>query len=345
VNHPSFIPNAKDMHVAYRSSLQLKSSSQSDKHNTSHGPDRPVPKAHQHKRKRSAVPAASLPFQASCLSKHDYSSQKPLFALYLEVQKQIELEDLSETEARGRWKSFVGKWNRGELAEGWYDPVTLRKATQTSTRTFSSTREPGERRPSTDHVLREKQALDESGSGDNEDIGPAPPVNQGKNFSKASQSGPTIPGLQDLELRREASIEDNIAEREALREQRIAKRRKDKERMDELVPRAEAGSKERIMEKRRDKAETNRAFASAKTEGGGVAEVPESDLLGDDDGGIEGFKKQKRELERKKNEREIRREEVSRARAEEREERVKQYRAKEEATMKGLVELAKARFG
>ena len=121
-------------------------------------------------------------------------------------------------------------------------------------------------------------------------------------------------------------------------------RKQEKERIEELVPRAEAGSKERMLQKKREKAETNRAFASAKTEGGGVAEVPESDLLGDDEG-IEGFKKQKRELERKKNEREIRREEVSRARAEEREEKVKQYRAKEEATMKGLVELAKARFG
>lgn len=99
------------------------------------------------------------------------------------------------------------------------------------------------------------------------------------------------------------------------------------------------------MEKKKEKAGANRAFATARADGGGVVDVPDADLLGSEDGGIEGFKKQKREMERKKNEREIRREEVSRARAEEREERVKQYRAKEEATMKGLVELAKARFG
>lgn len=100
-----------------------------------------------------------------------------------------------------------------------------------------------------------------------------------------------------------------------------------------------------MLEKKREKADGNRAFASAKTESGGVAEVSESDLLGDDGGGIEGFKKQRKDLERKKNEREIRREEVQRARAVEREERVKQYKEKEEATMKGLVELARARFG
>ena len=100
-----------------------------------------------------------------------------------------------------------------------------------------------------------------------------------------------------------------------------------------------------MLEKKREKADSNRAFASAKTETGGVEEVPESDLLGDEDGGVEGFKKQKRETERKKNERELRREEIMRARAEEREERFREYKAREEKTMSGLVALARARFG
>lgn len=111
------------------------------------------------------------------------------------------------------------------------------------------------------------------------------------------------------------------------------------------MPRAEAGSKDRILEKKREKADTNRAFASAKTEAGGVEEVPESELLGDEDGGVEGFKKQKREMDRKKNEREVRREEILRARMEELEERRRVYRAKEEQTMSGLVALARSRFG
>ena len=67
-------------------------------------------RARHHKRKRSAARAALLPFEAAHLSKHDYGALKPLFALYLEVQKQMVLEDLSQIEARGRWKSFVGKW-------------------------------------------------------------------------------------------------------------------------------------------------------------------------------------------------------------------------------------------
>ena len=100
-----------------------------------------------------------------------------------------------------------------------------------------------------------------------------------------------------------------------------------------------------MLEKKREKADSNRTFAASKTEAGGVEEVPESDLLGGEDGGIEGFKKQRKEMERKKNEREIRREEILRARLEERDERIRNYKAKEEKTMSGLVALAKARFG
>ena len=111
------------------------------------------------------------------------------------------------------------------------------------------------------------------------------------------------------------------------------------------MPRAEAGSKDRMLEKKREKADSNRAFASSKTDPGGVEEVPESDLLGGGDWGPDEVKKQQREMDRKKNEREVRREEVLRARKEELEQRRREYRAKEEKTMKGLVALAKAKFG
>lgn len=138
--------------------------------------------------------------------------------------------------------------------------------------------------------------------------------------------------------------EDFAERREILRQDRILDRKQQKERLDELVPRAEAGSKDRMLEKKREKAESNHAFASAKTEAG-VEDIPEVDLFGGEDGGIEGLQKQKREMDRKKNERELRREEMLRARREEREQRVKEYQAKEEKTMSGLVALAKARFG
>jgi len=33
-----------------------------------------------------------------------------MFALYLDIQKSLEIEEITEDEVRGRWKSFVNKW-------------------------------------------------------------------------------------------------------------------------------------------------------------------------------------------------------------------------------------------
>jgi hypothetical protein len=51
-----------------------------------------------------------LPFGASSLSRHDLANFRPMFALYLDIQKNLLIEDLPEDEVKGRWKSFIGKW-------------------------------------------------------------------------------------------------------------------------------------------------------------------------------------------------------------------------------------------
>ena len=76
-----------------------------------------------------------------------------------------------------------------------------------------------------------------------------------------------------------------------------------------------------------------------------MPELPEADVFGGGDDGLEGFKKRKAEQERVRTERELRREAIQRARREEREERGRQYRRKEETVMRGLVEMARKRFG
>ena len=64
-----------------------------------------------HKRKRSpSARSTVLPFSAPRLSKGDFPMYEPMFALYLDIQKKLLLEELPATEAKGRWKSFVGKW-------------------------------------------------------------------------------------------------------------------------------------------------------------------------------------------------------------------------------------------
>lgn len=51
-----------------------------------------------------------LAYSARELTKYDLNHYKPMFALYLDIQKRIDIEDLSEDEVRGRWKSFINKW-------------------------------------------------------------------------------------------------------------------------------------------------------------------------------------------------------------------------------------------
>ncbi|KAL9036652.1 MAG: hypothetical protein Q9214_006039 [Letrouitia sp. 1 TL-2023] len=225
------------------------------------------------------------------------------------------MEELSEREVRGRWKSFLGRWAQESAAS----------------RIIASSRSPD----SSQH--REDDTEDDQ-------VGPAQPRGGVLDEKKGRKSGPLIPNVQDLQLQHELEAEDATLQRQDLRHARKLDRLQQKERLDELVPRAEACTKDRQLEKKRELAASNRAFAISKTEASGMADVPESDLLGENDE-IEGFKRQRKEEERKKNEREIRREEILRARREEREERIRAHKVKEEKTMSGLIALAKARFG
>ncbi|CAG8955987.1 hypothetical protein HYFRA_00008843 [Hymenoscyphus fraxineus] len=315
-------------------------------HSSSHRPRSPH---RHHHRKRDAVPAKELPFNTRPLTKRDFKNFRPMFALYLDIQKGKILEEMDEVETQGRWKSFIGKWNRGELAEGWYDPETLQKATR-STQAAEVTDDNHRPEPSTT-VSREtderhrnpppghdRNTKDDSGSESDDSIGPALPGQEGRSRGRM---GPSIPNIQDLELKREMDSEDAHARREDMRFARKSDRKEQKAALDELVPRAEAGTRERQLEKKK---EVNEKMKSFREKSPGAAEVPDSELMGGGDG-IETFKKTKQEFERKKNERELRREEILRARMAEREERLQEYRTKEEGTMEMLKALAKQRFG
>ena len=135
--------------------------------------------------------------------------------------------------------------------------------------------------------------------------------------------------------------EDRIARRKDIRYDRKQDRKAQEAAVDELVPRAEAGTRERQLEKKRD---ANNKMKSFRERSPGAAEVPDAELMGGGDGAGE-YKKMKEEFERKKNERELRKEEILRARMAEREERLSEYRAKEESTMAMLKTLARQRFG
>lgn len=282
-----------------------------------------------------------LPFKQQPLRKRDYEEYGNVFAEYLDLQKSIQFEDLSEDEVKGRWKSFLGKWNRGELAEGWYDPGTKARADeraavapvrQASTKRGSKFMA-DERAPAV-HDYQKSDAEDEEPD-DDDGYGPALPPSAGQ------RSGPHVPTRQDLQYRQELADEAQQAQHADSRYERKAEQKAQQDRLDELVPRAAAGTRERQMEKKREVAASNRSFAQAKE--AGETEVPENDLMGTD--GADEFKKQIKEKARAKNERELRKEEQLRARAAEREERMQQFRAKEDKTMDMLRQLAEQRFG
>lgn len=67
-------------------------------------------KKHKHSTPIAMPQAVILPFSAQRLSKHQLRDCRALFASYLDIQKQIDIDELDESEIKGRWKSFVGKW-------------------------------------------------------------------------------------------------------------------------------------------------------------------------------------------------------------------------------------------
>lgn len=89
--------------------------------------------------------------------------------------------------------------NRGELAEGWYDPVTLRKAQASAASTARMARQ---YQPS-----GEGHQDDEGDSSDDDEVGPALPGDY-TGTKEGKRSGPAIPNLQDLELQRGMSSQE-----------------------------------------------------------------------------------------------------------------------------------------
>ncbi|KAF2453302.1 hypothetical protein BDY21DRAFT_356286 [Lineolata rhizophorae] len=283
---------------------------------------------------------ASLPCDAPVLSrKHDLERFRPVFALYLDIQKQLYIEELSERELKGRWKSFAEKWNRGELAEGWYDPATWVKAKEMIQSDIENDQHDATAHagPSRGSLKRNKGGDQDDESSDEDEFGPAPLESR----ADSRRYGAAVPNMEELQERNELALQDKLAERDDLRYERKLDRKKQKERLEELAPRADPGTRERQLEKKREATETMRSYREAKSPG--AEEVGERDLMGDD--GVESYRASKKVEERKKNEREIRREEIMRARAELRQQKLAAHKEKEERTMEFLKELAKQRFG
>jgi hypothetical protein len=283
-----------------------------------------------------------LPYNRRPIDKRDFKHYEALFANYLDVQKQLNIDELPGDEVKGRFKSFLGKWNRRELSEGWYDPAVQKRAEER----FAARPPPAAPQSREIRAIEAEQpvisntaARSDGSEGEDEDdsdgYGPTLPSNR-------KAHGVTVPSMQDLQNRRELEREDRETHAADMRYERKQDRNLQKERLEELVPRAAPGTRERQVEKKREKSAVTREFAEAKAPGG-VEEVNDADLMGAD--GVDSYKAQLKVMSKRKNEREIRKEEILRARAAEREERLSEHRQKEAKTMDMLKEMAKQRFG
>jgi hypothetical protein len=289
---------------------------------------------------------------------------RSLFAHYLDLQKSLDIRSLDETEVRGRWKSFMGKWNRGELAEGWYDPDVFHRAAEDYQDTASARRaspppHDAELSHSPTSNLPRQQVDDNNKSSNSEededdDYGPPPPPPPGHHPSHPTHPtrssttttrapGPSIPTQTDLSLRDEDAAAARDASLTAHRHARHTHRLEQRALLDEALPRADAGTRERRLEKRKELNEKLRGFRDKSPTGGG-GEANEGELMGGGDG-VEEYKAMVRVQEERKMERVSRREEMERARRAEVEERVRGYREREERVVEGLRELARQRFG
>lgn len=93
--------------------------------------------------------------------------------------------------------------NRGELAEGWYDPQTLRKAQSAANDPITPSQTSIPANSSQEDLIEDDDDDDDDG------YGPALPSKSDQRIERArtlKQSGPSIPNIQDLELQRGTSI-------------------------------------------------------------------------------------------------------------------------------------------
>lgn len=159
------------------------------------------PHRHHHKKHArsgspSAVAAAPalLPFNSPPLSKHDYPKLEAIFDSYLSIQKNLTLSELSHRESRGRFKSFISHYNRGDLARGWYERVIEAlvgaPAAAVPTADTEVADAPKKRR-------KVEQQQEESSS--DSDVGPVLPGTERRRRDKA---GPRVPGKEELEMQK-----------------------------------------------------------------------------------------------------------------------------------------------
>jgi len=276
--------------------------------------------------RRSESSNVHLPGSAEPISESDYFLKSAEFRIWLKEEKHKYFDELSGDKARRYFHKFVKEWNRGKLNKSLYagvDPSKQSATSQTAYKwAFASKRTKAE-----DDALQ--AARTEVGAATYGVDNRSPPTTSGNGSVKRVQ-GPTLPPQADRVLAREDAEERAAAEREYQRKRDKAEARG---RIEDMVGPREVG-RERMLEKKRERREGDRAFREKGDEG---LDVDEGTLMG----GGDSFKAQ------------IARRDAARAKFEQKREdrtsgtreRAAAIREKDKATMDMFMQMAKQKYG
>ncbi|KAI0274802.1 hypothetical protein BC834DRAFT_815672 [Gloeopeniophorella convolvens] len=275
-------------------------------------------------RHRSESPTRHLPGGAEPISESDYFLKSAEFRVWLKDEKRKYFDELSGDKARKYFHKFVKEWNRGRLHKSLYagvDPSKQYATSQTAYKwSFASKR-----------TKAEAEALEAA----REEVGTATYGTSGepsrsRDTGVRRVQGPAMPSPADRILARETIEEDAAAEREY---QRKRDKKEARERIEDMVGPRQVG-RERMLEKKQERRESDRAFREKGDEG---LELDEKTLLG----GGDSFKAQIARRDAARGKRESAREEKMAATRE----RAAAVREKDKATMDMFMQMAKAKYG
>ncbi|KAI0066566.1 hypothetical protein BV25DRAFT_1868232 [Artomyces pyxidatus] len=277
-------------------------------------------------RERSKSPEVHLPGGAEPISDSDYFAKSVEFRVWLKDEKRKYFDELTGEKARKYFHKFVKAWNKGKLPKSLYagvDPSSQPATSQTKYKwSFASNRS-----------KVDNSALEAARAAVSAATYGASRSSTGASGSGRVQ-GPTLPSSADRILAREAADEYSAAERSY---QRKKERAEAKERVEDMVGPREVG-RERMLEKKRERREGDRAFREKGEDG---LEADEGTLLGGGGSFQEAIARRDAARARFEQKRGVGRQD----KMSETQERASAIRAKDKATMDMFMQMAKQKFG
>ncbi|EMD42346.1 hypothetical protein CERSUDRAFT_148113 [Gelatoporia subvermispora B] len=278
-------------------------------------------------RSRSRSLDVPIPAGASPISESDYFLRSDEFRVWLKDEKHKYFDELSSDKARKYFRKFVKAWNRGKLPKSLYSGDISQPASSQTGYKWSFTSKTSRADNDALRAAREEVGAATYHRSSRSESGPSAASASGR------IQGPTLPSQSDITLAREAADESHVAERDY---ERKRKRKEDKERLEEVVGPKEVG-REGMLEKKRAKRETDRAFREKGDDG---LDMDDSTLMGGGDSFRERIARRDAARQRFEKRGGATDEKVAAAR-----ERADAIRQKEKTTMDMFMQMAKEKFG